>query len=84
MQYPFETAIIIRGLALTEEERREAEEGLADFDRQLEAMPEAQRRMVEQMAGDQIERFRQMLEDDLYKTVNRVREVRVNTGMEDF
>ena len=84
MQYPYETAIIIRGLALTEEERREAEEGLADFERQLEEMPEAQRRMVEQMAGDQIERFRQMLEDDRYETVNRVREVRVNTGMEDF
>ena len=84
MQYPYETAIIIRGLALTEEERREAEEGLADFERRLEEMPEAQRRMVEQMAGDQIERFRQMLEDDLYETVNRVREVRVNTGMEDF
>ena len=84
MQYPYETAIIIRGLALTEEERREAEEGLADFERRLEEMPEAQRRMVEQMAGDQIERFRQMLEDDRYETVNRVREVRVNTGMEDF
>ncbi len=84
MQYPYETAIIIRGLALTEEERREAEEGLAEFERELEAMPEAQRRMVEQMAGDQIERFRQMLKDDMYETVNRVREVRVNTGMEDF
>ncbi len=84
MQYPYETAIIIRGLALTEEERREAEEGLAEFERRLEEMPEAQRRMLEQMAGDQIEQFRQMLEDDLYETVNRVREVRVNTGMEDF
>ncbi|MDR4987479.1 MAG: hypothetical protein RG741_01415 [Bacteroidales bacterium] len=84
MQYPYETVVIIRGLALTEEERQEAEEGLAEFERQMETMPEAQRRMVEQMAGDKIERFRQMLEDDLYETVNRVREVRVNTGMDDF
>lgn len=84
MQYPYETAVIIRGLALTEEERREAKEGIEQFERELENMPDAQRQMLEQMAGDRLEQFKQMLEDDLYETVNRVREVRVNTGMEDF
>ncbi len=81
MQISYETAIIIRGLALTEEERREAEEGIAEFEQELEEMPEAQRRMVEQMMGDRLDEFKSMLEDDVFETVSRVQEVRVNTGM---
>lgn len=84
MQIPFETAVMIKGLALTEEERREAEEGLAEMERELEAMPQAQRHMVERMMGDRMRQAKQMLEGDVYETVNRVLEVRVNTGMEDF
>jgi len=82
MQISYETAIIIRGLALTDAERREAEEGLAEFERELEEMPESQRRMVEQMMGDRLAQFKRVLEEDVFETVNRVEEVRVNTGME--
>ena len=83
MQVSYETAIIIRGLALTDAERREAEEGLAEFERELEAMPESQRRMVEQMMGDRLAQFKRILEEDIFETVNRVQEVRVNTGLKD-
>ncbi len=82
MDVSYETSIIIRGLALTEEERREAEEGIAEAERELENLPEAQRRMMEQMFGDQLEKFKQMLEEDQYETKSRVKEVRVNTGLE--
>lgn len=84
MQIPYETIVITKGLALTEEERREAKEGIAQAERELEAMPEAQRRMIEQMMGDRLEKYKQMLEDDVFETVYRVEEVRVNTGTENF
>lgn len=84
MQVSYETGIIVRGPALTESKRKQAEEGLKQFEEELENMPEAQRRVVEQMAGDRIARFRRLLEEDLYETVNRVRSVRVSTGIDDF
>ncbi len=86
MQASYETGIIVRGLALTESEseRKQAEEGLKQFEEELESMPEAQRRVVEQMAGERIARCFCMPEEDHSKTVNRVRSVQVNTGMDDF
>ncbi len=84
MQVSYETRIVARGLALTEEERRDAEERMEEFEQQLEDMPEERRQMVEQMAGDRIEQARSMLEDDHIEMINRVESVRVNTGMEEF
>ncbi len=81
MQVAYETAIIIRGLSLTEEERQEAMESIRKFEKELEGMPEVQRRMVEQMMGDQVANARRMLEDDEVEMVSRVKEVKVNTGL---
>lgn len=84
MMIAYETATIVRGLALTDEERREAEQMIEEAEKQLEAMPEAQRHLVEQMMGDKVAEFRKMLEEDQYEAVTRVKEVKVNTGLEDF
>lgn len=84
MKIAYETATIVRGLALTEEERREAEEMIEQAEKELAGMPEAQRQLVEQMMGDKIAEFRKMLEEDQYEAVTRVKEVKVNTGLDDF
>ncbi len=82
MQIPYETVTIIRGLALTEEERKEARETLDKIDQKMENMPESQRKMAEQMMGSKVEKYRNMLEKDTFEKVSRVQEVRVNTGLE--
>ncbi|MCF8302763.1 MAG: hypothetical protein K9I94_05750 [Bacteroidales bacterium] len=86
MLIPYETATVIKGLTLTEEERKKIEKGLSDFEKEMEEMPESQREMMEQMAGDKIERYRKMIEKDQYEQVKRVKNIEVNTGMklEDF
>ncbi len=84
MMIAYETATIVRGLALTDEERLEAEQMIKEAEKQFEAMPEAQQHLVEQMMGDKIAKFRNMLEEDQYEAVTRVKEVKVNTGLEDF
>jgi len=82
MLIPFETTTVVKGLSLSEEEREEVEEGLKDFEEKLDEMPESQRAMMEEMAGDKIEKYRNMIEEDQYKQVSQVKNVEVNTGME--
>lgn len=84
MLVPYKTEIIYSGLSLTDEQRREAEEGLLEMEKELENMPEAQRQMIEQMMGSKLEQYRKMIEEDQIEYVNVVKEVRVNTGMKDF
>lgn len=84
MKIPYETSTTITGLTLTEEEHKEAEEGLEKFEEDLQEMPEAQRKMAKQMMGDRIKKYRKMIDENEYKSVTKVKEVRVNTGMEDF
>lgn len=84
MLIPYETSTIVTGLTLSEEERQKAKKGLKKFDKQLEEMPESQREMMEDMMGDKVEKYRKMVEEDRYESVEKVKEVRVNTGMEDF
>ncbi len=86
MLIPWETVTIISGLddALSDEERREAEEGLKEMERELENMPEAQRDMVKQMMGDQLEQLKNMLAGDQMEFTTTVNEVKVNTGVEGF
>lgn len=84
MMIAYETNSIIKGLELSEEERQEAREGIEEYEKKLEEMPEMQREMAERMMGDQIEEFKKMLEEDQFETVRVVEEVKVNTGMEDF
>ncbi len=86
MQIPFQTLIIVEGLSghMSEAERREAREGLKEMERELENMPAEQKRMMEEMMGGQLDQLRKMLEEDRMEMNIQVKNVRVNTGMEDF
>ncbi|MDG5767931.1 hypothetical protein QA596_10690 [Balneolales bacterium ANBcel1] len=86
MMIPFETVIVITGFSdmISDEQRKQAEEAMQQFESELENMPAQQREMVEQMMGDQIERYREMLADDRMEIIQKVEEVKVNTGMDDF
>lgn len=86
MKVPFQTVTVVTGLSdmLSDEQRREAEQAMERFEQELENMPAQQREMVEQMMGEQMDRYREMIEADRIEMVQQVQEVRVNTGMEDF
>ncbi len=84
MMFSYKTEIIYSGLILTDEQLREAEEGLKEMEKELENMPEAQRLMMEQMIDSRMEDFRKMIQEDQIEFVNVVKEVKVNTGLEDF
>lgn len=78
LMIPYETSTVVQGLALSEEERKQAKKGLEKFDQ----MPEDQKKMARQMMGDKIKKYRKMLEEDRYKKVSKVKSIEVNTGME--
>jgi hypothetical protein len=80
MLIPYETATVVEGLTLSEEERKKAKEGLKEF----EEMPDAQKEMAKNMMGDKIEEYRKMIENNRYEKVSKVEKIKVNTGMEDF
>ncbi|MCF8363068.1 MAG: hypothetical protein K9G70_10645 [Prolixibacteraceae bacterium] len=86
MQIPYKTTTVAKGLTLTDEERKKAKKGLKDFEEKMEEMPQSQREMIEEMAGDEIEKYRKMIEKDQYEKVSQVKNIEVNTGMkmEDF
>ncbi|MFP4526885.1 MAG: hypothetical protein ACLFNL_10905 [Bacteroidales bacterium] len=84
MIIPYETVQIAKGLTLTEEERKEAEKSLEEFDKKMENLSESRREMVEKMMGDKISKYSKMIEEDEIKEVEKVKEVKVNTDMEDF
>lgn len=71
------------GLALTDDERREAEKGMKEMEKEMEKMPENQRQMMEQMMGKKMEEFTKMIREDQVEFVTEVKEVKVNTGLED-
>lgn len=85
MMVPFKTAITISGLMdhLSDEERKEAREALAEFERELRDMPPQQRQMIEDMMGGQLDELRKMIEDDSIEFVIEVLDVNVNTGIRD-
>ncbi len=86
MQVPFQTLMVVEGLSghMSEAERREAREGLKEMEREFEKMPAEQRQMMEDMMGGQLDQLRKMLEEDRMEINIQVKNVRVNTGMEDF
>ncbi len=84
MIIPYKTTTIISGLALSDEERKEAYEQLEEMEEELAQMTPEERRMVEQMMGDQLEQYKRMLDEDEIEIVSRVKEIKVNTGMDDF
>lgn len=84
MMVPFQTRITVDGLMshLSDEEREEARQGLAELERELANMPEQQRQMMKQMLSTQLDQLRSIVEDDIIEFVINVQEVRVNTGRE--
>jgi hypothetical protein len=77
---PFRTVVQVEGLgaAIDPEMRAQFEQ----MQRELEAMPESQRAMVEQMMAGQLEQFRAMMDDEESPMTVQVtvQEVRVNEG----
>ncbi len=84
MLIPFETSISVQGLMehLSDAERKEAQQALLEFERELEQMPAEQRQMLEQMMSGQLDQLRNLLADDRIEFFIRVKEVKVNTGAE--
>jgi len=80
--HPFLTVVEMdMGAAgLSAEEITEAREAMAEFQRELERVPAAQREMMEQMMGDQMEMFEQVLAGEGIKVELRVTELLVNRG----
>ncbi len=85
MMVPFKTAITISGLMdhLSDEEREEAKEALAEFERELRDMPPQQRQMIEDMMGGQLDDLRKMIEEDSIEFLIEVLDVKVNTGLRE-
>ncbi len=84
MMVPFQTRITVGGLMsqLSDDEREEARQALAELDKELATMPAQQRQMMEQMMSGQLDQLRSMVQDDTIEFVINVQEVRVNTGGE--
>lgn len=80
---PFTTAISVRAdmPEMTPEEEAEMRANIEEMKRELEEMPAMQRRMVEGMMKSQIENMESMLTGGEMVTVNKVKEVKVNTGL---
>ena len=81
--HPFRTTLEMEGMmdaSMSPEDKANAEQSLAEMEKQLAAMPESQRKMMEDMLGDQLKQLRGMLEPGGGKMTIEVTEVRVNTG----
>lgn len=80
--YPFRTVVSTEGLgaAISDDERRQAEEALEQLKTRLEAMPESQRRMLENALGEQIQQLEAILGSGGTQLVSEVKELRVNGG----
>ena len=82
---PYKTSMVIENIdtGMSPEEREEAEQSLAEMEKQLEEMPAAQRRMMEGMMKQQLERLREVLAGGSMTMVMEVEDVQVNTGLSD-
>jgi hypothetical protein len=78
MLHPFTMEMTMEGLGQALDP--EAQEQYEEMKRQLEAMPEEQRKMVEGMMKDRMAQFEQMMGGGDMKVEVRVKEVRVNSG----
>jgi len=81
--HPFRTVTVLEGLggALTPEEREQAQRSLAQAEEQMAAMPAEQRRMLEQMLGEQLRQLRETLATGTVTVEVQVLEVQVNRGL---
>lgn len=82
LAYPFRAVVTTSGLdaAISEEERLRAEEVLDSLRERLVAMPEPQRRMLQNALQERIEQFKQILTTGGTEIVSVVRELQVNEG----
>jgi hypothetical protein len=86
MLHPFLITTRVKGwdeaAGMDDAKRAEIREQMAEMKRQMEQMPEAQRKMMEQMVAKQIEAMEQMMASEGGEmTVEiRVKELRVNSG----
>jgi len=85
MYHPFLTTVRTEGFmgALSDKDRKQMEEakkGMADMERQLAQLPEAQRRMVESQLKGQMDKMMQMFEGDGFEISIEVVELLVNAG----
>ena len=80
--HPFLISLETDGAApgVSEAEMEEARRGLAELEREMENMPEAQRAMMERMMGDQIQMLREMVEGGGLQLEIRVTDLQVNAG----
>lgn len=83
--HPFLT-VVEMGLGqegLSPEEIAEARQAMEEFERQMVQVPEAQRQMMEEMLGDQIRMFEQVLAGEDVQWEIRVTELVANQGPPD-
>ncbi len=80
--HPFVTRIETEGAGpgMSEADMDEARTGLRELEQQLEAMPDAQREMMEEMMGDQIQMLEDMLAGGGLDLEIRVTDLQVNAG----
>lgn len=64
-------------------EMREAQQQLAEFEKQMETMPPDQKAMMQSMMGSRMEMLRNMAETGSFEFETVVQAVRVNTGLAD-
>ncbi len=65
---------------ISDAELEEARQGLAELERELEAMPEAQRAMMQEMMGDQLEMLEEIVAGGGIEMEVRVIDLQVNAG----
>jgi hypothetical protein len=68
---------------ISPEEIQEAREALEEFRRELDEVPEAQRDMLEQMMGEQLQMLERMVAGEGLEVEIRVTDLRVNEGPPD-
>ncbi len=85
MNMPFKTVMEMEGFdsAISEEEREEARKSMEELRQQLDAMPQQQRKMMENMMGPQLRQLEKMLQGEMFEIVIETQEVKVNTGLTD-
>lgn len=82
MVHPFLINMSVTGVnsGLSDEEMAQAREDLAKLRKQMEEMPESQRKMMESMMGPQIDKLEKMVESGNIDLSISVKELRVNQG----
>jgi len=76
---PFNQTMSIGGIMNEKQQKelQEAQQKLAEFEKQMEQMPEAQKKMIMDRMGPQMEMMKKMASSGGFETVVRVHEIRV-------